>query len=322
MPIGGGGSADYASGLPSFEYGYAGLVGVPAAALSPALAAFGTVSGYTATAEFSGTSIYFAGQAGVAYALSDMFSVAVGGRFVSANNTYEGSITGVALNTSSTMDITSAYVPTLADIEVEATQTGSGFTGIIGVNATPMDGLNIGFRYELATGLELTTNNDDPDAILYVDGTIDNADMPAMAGFGASYMVMPQLKAEASFNYYMNTSANWDGDEDNTDNGFEGGLGVEYGISDALAASVGFLYSKYGATADYRKDTRLNLDANTLGFGVAYKLSDALEINVGGLTTFYTEATKTLPAQLNTMVPVETYNQSTFAFAIGMNYSL
>ena len=322
MPIGGGGSADYADGLPSFEYNYAGLVGVPASALSPALAAFGTITGYTADAEFSGSSIYFAGQANVAYAVNDMLSVAVGGRYVSANNKYEGSITNVTLKTSSLMDITSTYVPTLADIELEATQTGTGFTGIVGLNATPISGLNIGFRYELATGLELTNENDDPNSVLYPDGEKVNADMPSMIALGASYAVMPQMRAEASLNYFQNTSANWDGDEDDTENGFETGLGIEYGINDALTASVGFLYSKSGATADYRKDTRLNLDSSTLGFGVGYNLTEALQVNIAGLMTTYTEATKTLSALTNTMTPEETYNQSTFVFAFGVNYSL
>jgi long-chain fatty acid transport protein len=322
MPIGGGGGAEYSTGLPSFEYGYAGLVGLPAAALNPALSPYGTITGYSADAEFSGSSVYFAGQVNAAYAINDMISVAVGGRYIMANNTYEGSISGVALHTTSTMDLTAPTIPTLADITVDATASGTGMTGLVGVNIAPMEELNIGIRFELAAPLVLTNENDDPAAVLYVDGVETNSDMPSMLGLGASYMAMPNLKTELSMNYFMNTSANWDGAEDETENGFDVGAGVEYGISDALSASAGFLYSKSGALEGYRSDASLNLDATAVGLGVGYKLSDNLALNVGGLVTFYTEATKTMPAVTNTMVPVETYNQSTFLFAIGIKYSL
>jgi len=58
MPIGGGGSADFTKGLPSFE--------MPVSDLVPGLAAQG-VTEYDMDVSFKGSSIYFGGQAGVAY---------------------------------------------------------------------------------------------------------------------------------------------------------------------------------------------------------------------------------------------------------------
>ncbi|MFC1619626.1 OmpP1/FadL family transporter [Candidatus Neomarinimicrobiota bacterium] len=322
MPIGGGGGAEYSTGLPSFEYNYAGLVGVPAGALNAQLAALGNITGYEADIEFSGASVYFAGQANAAYAINDMISVAVGGRYIMANNTLEGSIKNVSLSTEAGMPLTSAVIPNFADIEMDIAQTGTAFGALIGANIAPMEGLNVGIRYELQTALTIENETEVDGSGLFPDGAETPSDMPALLGLGASYMVMPNLRTELSMNYFMNTSADWDGAEDETENGFDVGAGIEYGISDALSASAGFLYSKSGALEGYRSDASLNLDALAAGFGVGYKLMDNLALNVGGLVTFYTEATKTLPAQMNTLVPVETFNQSTFLFAIGIRYSL
>jgi len=324
MPIGGGGSADYASGLPMFEYDLAGLVGVPAAALNPALAALGTISGYTADAAFKGSSVYLGAQAGVAYAINNMISVSVGGRYVMADNVYEGSLAGLTLPTSSGVPITSAHTTMLADKEVDVTQSGTGFNVIVGADVAPMPGLNIGLRYEMITKLELTTDITKDEAGLFGTDPVQ-ADMPAILALGVSYAILPELSAQASFNYYMNTSVNWDGAEEFLDNGFDGGLGIEYALSEALTAGAGFMYTKSGVTEDYRDNLHFNLDATTLGLGVGYQVTPSIQLNVGALTTFYSEATKADASPLplsNTMKANETYNQTNIDFVIGINYSL
>ncbi|MFC2115541.1 hypothetical protein ACFLTU_03655 [Bacteroidota bacterium] len=82
-PIGGGGGAEYATGLPSFEYSPADLV--------PALQSQGqNVTAYRMNAFLEGSSIFFGYQANVSYAINDMISVAIGGRFVTAKDKYTG----------------------------------------------------------------------------------------------------------------------------------------------------------------------------------------------------------------------------------------
>ena len=89
MPIGGGGSAEFEAGLPSFE--------MPVSELLPSMAATG-VTDYRYDTYFNGSSIYFGGQAGLAYQINDKFSVSVGGRFVMASNTYEGHLKDIEVN--------------------------------------------------------------------------------------------------------------------------------------------------------------------------------------------------------------------------------
>ena len=87
--IGGGGSADFASGLPSFEMSPSELV--------PALASQG-VEEYRLDASFEGTSAFFGYQGGVSYKINDMISVFAGVRYVSAKNTYNGYLRDVEIS--------------------------------------------------------------------------------------------------------------------------------------------------------------------------------------------------------------------------------
>ncbi len=90
VPVGGGGSAEFPEGLPSFE--------APASALVPMLAAAG-VTGYNLDVEFNGSSLYMGGQASVSYAINDMISVSAGVRYFSASNSYTGHLKDIMVKT-------------------------------------------------------------------------------------------------------------------------------------------------------------------------------------------------------------------------------
>ena len=82
-PVGGGGSADFANGLPSFE--------MPASDLVPSLGTYG-IEDYSLSTSFAGTSVYYGIQAGLTYAINDMISIYAGARYIIAKNTYEGKL--------------------------------------------------------------------------------------------------------------------------------------------------------------------------------------------------------------------------------------
>ena len=89
-PIGGGGSATYNRGLPSFE--------MPISDLVPALGTQGEdVVAYRMNAFFEGSSVFFGYQANISYAINDMISVAIGGRYVTVKETYKGYIRDIDL---------------------------------------------------------------------------------------------------------------------------------------------------------------------------------------------------------------------------------
>jgi len=323
MPIGGGGSADYATGLPSFNLllisQLSGYFGVPAAAINPALAAMGNITGYGADIAFEGSSIYLAGQFNVSYAISDMISVAVGGRYISANNTYEGGIRNIALTTeygtesdgTGIIDI-SSIAP---DVEVDAEQTGTAFNGIFGVHYD-LDKLQIALKYAMQAKLEVENDTKVDGSGLFPDGAKSNEDMPAILATGISYQVSPKLKVETDFNYYFNTSADWDGAEDNVDNGYNFGIAVEFGLSDKLLASVGYIYDAKGVKEVYQTDIGFVLDNQSIGAGFNYKLNDKMNIDLGVANTFYIEGSRDFTGY------TETYNKTALDVAIGVSYKL
>jgi long-subunit fatty acid transport protein len=90
-PVGGGGRAEYEKGLPSFESQIAELVPLLGSQNIPA-------TQYSGNIYFKGASTYFGLQGNVAYKINDMFSVAVGGRFVSAKNTHKGHMTNISVD--------------------------------------------------------------------------------------------------------------------------------------------------------------------------------------------------------------------------------
>ena len=90
-PIGGGGGAEYKTGLPSFE--------MMIADIPPGLTAQGIpTSKYSADIYFKGSSVYFGYQANVGYKINDKLSVAVGARLVTASNKYNGYLKNISIN--------------------------------------------------------------------------------------------------------------------------------------------------------------------------------------------------------------------------------
>ncbi|MCX6233679.1 MAG: outer membrane beta-barrel protein [Bacteroidetes bacterium] len=92
-PIGGGGSAEYDKGVPSFA--------IPISDLVPALRPSAGVTDYKVDISFEGTSVYFGYQAGLSYEISPEVSVYAGVRYVTVKNTYKGSIRNIMINPAS-----------------------------------------------------------------------------------------------------------------------------------------------------------------------------------------------------------------------------
>lgn len=123
--IGGGGSAEFEKGLPEFEHQVSGLpatlTGIGQKTGQPLV-----VTGYELTQSFNGTSAYYGFQAGVSYKLNDFISLAVGGRYVSAKNTYQGNISNIKFNTPAGLlagtDVMTAAKPAILGLSGKLTQ--------------------------------------------------------------------------------------------------------------------------------------------------------------------------------------------------------
>lgn len=92
-PNGGGGSAKYDHGLPSFEKQIARIV----PQLSGLTALGYPVTDYGVDISFEGKSVFWGIQVGATYKINEMLSVYGGARYLPSTNTYKGSITNIQL---------------------------------------------------------------------------------------------------------------------------------------------------------------------------------------------------------------------------------
>ena len=243
--IGGGGSADFPTGLPSFEIPVASLVPMLQGALAPIDAGFTgagypdpgfrNISGYNMNASFVGSSTYMGYQVGATYGINDMISVYVGGRMVMASNSYEGGLSGITIDApaayggtqpagdylrlvalspgldAGTVGLLNATAGGLdvatADAQLNAIQKGTGFTPIIGVNFHLTDMINIAAKYEHHTKIELTNETEVDDVNMFPDGEKVRAALPGMFSLGAQVSPIKKLTASVSFNYFLDKGA-------------------------------------------------------------------------------------------------------------------
>jgi len=322
-PNAGGGTADYAKGLPSFE--------IPISMLPALLSSYGVpTNNYSADIAFKGSSVFWGFQANVSAALMDWLDAAAGMRVILAHNTYEGSIQNIMIDPYGTMISAPAFfnaihMPSLAaataDKAVNAAQDGTGFTPILSLNLRPMDGLNIGIKYEFITKLTLTNKTTQDDVAMFPDGAKTHNDIPAIFSVGAQYEVIPGLKAMLSFNYFFDKNADWDGREDFVDsNSWDLGAGVEYALSEGFAVSAGILRTSFTLLPAYNSDLSHEMSATSLGGGVRVGLMKNLDVDLGLLVSFYDKSSKEI--NYGFFLGTEKYERKNFGFAIGFNYHI
>ena len=336
-PNAGGGSADYAKGLPSFETGMAML---PALISSMGI----PTSAYSADIAFKGSSIFLGYQANVSYALSDAFSLAAGIRYISAKNTYEGHLKSVMINptmpplgmsgsmmsavtffqTLGTAGLMNPYVAAyysamLSDKNVDAEQTASGFTPILSAHFNPIPELAVSVRYEFNTALEFENKTTEDGTGMFPDGIKTHQDIPGFLALGADYALSPDFRASLSLSYYFDKNADWDGREDLLDkNSYDLSVGLEYDLSEMFTLSAGYMYSFVGMTDDYQSDMAYDLNSNTFGFGGRIRLNPNFDIDLGVLFSSYSDYGKNVVYDIGAYQ--ETYKQKTTALSIGATY--
>ncbi len=333
--IGGGGTADFQTGLPSFEIPVASLVPMLQGALAPidqGLAGAGlpdpgyrNISGYNMNAAFKGTSTYYGIQVGATYAINEMISVAIGGRYVMANNSYEGALSDVTIDSPEDYGGTQApgdYLRTVAtnpyldeatvgmlngtamlldvataDANLNAVQKGSGFTPIIGLNIHLSDMVNIAARYEHRTKIELTNETEVDDVGMFPDEAKTRGDLPGMFSLGAELKPLNKLTASVGFNYFLDKSAYYGNVNENNEqinnestideNDWSFAASVEYKFLGILGVSLGYNGGNLGVNDDYQSDLNYANKFNSVAGGVFVNVTEMITINAGFTYVMY-----------------------------------
>ncbi|WP_294095185.1 outer membrane protein transport protein [uncultured Cetobacterium sp.] len=232
-----------------------------------------------------GSNMYAQTTLGKAYNLTDKWSASVALRGVYGKRTLEAKTT-LGQN----------------DVSIDSERTAVGFGGQLGLNYTPNDKLNIGFRYDTKVNLDFETEskiNDKTNMVsnalldiypVYADGRKTRRDLPALAALGASYKVTDQWTTFIGGNYYFNESATMDRVEKmnvDYDNGWEISVGSEYWFTNQFAWLVGFNYADTGAPDKSFAATEYALDSTMIGTGVKYRPNETMEWTVAFNHYFY-----------------------------------
>jgi long-chain fatty acid transport protein len=337
-PNSGGGSADYDTGLPSFEElislipSSLTLVGIPTAA-------------YSAQISFKGKSVYYGFQLNASYAINEMISAAAGIRYIYAVNNLEGQIQNIQINPvfpplgwtgqmrSAPLAFSTLYGATgnptfqalaaaTTDMAVDVKQVGSGFTPLLSLHLTPAENVKIGVRYEFNTSLELENQTKKDDLGAYPDGEKMRSDVPPILAAGVEYALTPQFRGSVSYTLFLEKQANWEGREEDLDsNSYDLGFALEFDLTQAITISGGYIYTKSGAGEKYQLDSSYDLPANTFCAGARIRLSPMLDLDLGGIYVAYRDQTQPLASEVIGAYK-QKYQQTTYGFGIALNFHL
>ncbi len=304
---GGGGKCEFEDGLGSFESQVA-LLPVLANALSP-----NSVAGYSMDTYMKGRQYYFGTQVMGSYKVLPNLNIAAGVRMVNASCAYEGHVKniGVMANTPAGVvpmkaaDFLTAagygsMAGLVADRELDCTQSGIGFTPIVGIDWRINDQWNVAAKYEFGTRLTLknstATNADGAELnagiASYSDGVEQRADLPAILYLGAQYSPIPSVRINVGGHVYFDKQAtqHLDRHEKLDGPGWEILAGAEYDINDLVTVSAGWQNTNYGLgdNSEFISDLSFVTNSNSVGLGARFHVSKKVAIDVSYFKTFYT----------------------------------
>ena len=291
---------------------------------------------------------------GGAFKINEMFSISLAARYVDTTIEMKGTATLNAPVSTDNAPLPPGTIPpglndpivAAVDFEEEA----DGWGGVIGLNISPNDQWNIGIRYETQVDLDFdqtvnqdvitgniiavtvpgsggSVSNQILPAFGRTDGGTRTRNLPAIFAIGASYQLNPKIRLETNLTYYLNEEADFDDspgterDESDVDNGFDLGVAFEYGFTETLKASVGYLYTETGVDVENMTPWLPELDAHTLGAGVAWEVIPNLDLNFGIGQVFYQSESFVTVDPLNNNLPVDVEYEKDITFlAFGVQY--
>jgi len=326
-PPAGGGSVEFAKGLPMLEKDISMLPGL--------LSQQGLkTTKYSMESFMKGSSIVYGVQAGATYKINDMFGVFGGVRMLFASNSYEGYVKDIkfnpssplpALNANGTMKSAPEFLTGLANIltslgnvegaagmkalaantgnqTLDVKQKGKGIAPILGVHFKAND-LNLAVKYEFKTKITIKNETTQNAMNMYPDGQELRSDVPAVLSLAGSYDIVPALRFSVTYLHHFEPQAtieSWAPNATKSNGGTiiqrqdlidkgtnEYMAGLEWKITDKLTVSTGCQLSKVGVSDAWHNDITHNLDNFTMALGAAYQINEKLTLNIGGLNTWY-----------------------------------
>lgn len=285
--VGGGGKANFAQGLPSFESQVALL------ALMGRSAGMG-FDQYSADINMQGRQYFFGLTIGGGYKINNHLSLSAGVRGIYGNAAYEGQLANIKLRDQNTKSLfgasthfqeraqalaaqaaalTAAGSPAAIqvaaaarsfgvlsaatqDLSLDVEQKGFGLAPILGLHYHNQQ-IDFAAKYEFATRLELTNKAHNSPAAAnsaalaaYQDGLKTRSDIPALLTFGVQYRPTERLRINGGYHHYFDQQA------------------------------------KSGVAGNYRNE-KYEDGTHELLFGLDYAVNNKLEVSAGVQRTIY-----------------------------------
>jgi long-chain fatty acid transport protein len=309
---GGGATANYPSGSINTD-----LVGLQA--LMAAQGAYGS----TKNQYLKASSMYLTSTMGMAYSLSDKFSMAIVGRYIDAKNTTNA---GVTL-TSSPLALDDAT------LELSTEDKATGFGGVISMMFEASPRFRTTLRYETAVDLNFETTQVKDDLGVTTNGEKSHRDLPAVLAWGAAFAASPSVAIYGDVNYYFQKNVNW-GDYNNgtsienyseiAGDAVSLNLAATFNITPKLMWSTGGGYTdfKYSDKEGYFTKTgafeTIPTDNWNINSGITIKTCKTANVTLGYMHTFY--SSEDVKAQLATPLDVTVHTKNSLdALAIGID---
>nr|MDA3954748.1 outer membrane protein transport protein [Bacteroidales bacterium] len=306
--IGGGGSATFENGLPSFEIAIADLY--------PAFATSG-VTGYSLNAYLEGSSVFWGYQLGASYEINDMLSVYLGARYVTATNTYNGYLKDITVDAGVTMPASTfvtgveTQLQTSSDNIAAAIKGGldpaTPFTDPVGVATLTSLGLyQTGMTYaQAATAFGKGAIGMNQKATILEDQTADIE----QKGSG----ITPIIGVNISPNDKLNIGLKYE---------FQTKIELENNVEEGK----GFLYAYDGLDPLYKyPDGEINRNdmPALLTVGVDYKMSEKFLVSTGVHYYFDESANYGYKdANDNAVKNSDVFNTNYWEWALGLEYNI
>ena len=259
------------------------------------------------------------------------------GTFTPGNYLRGIALTPFGLTSAATLNGTALVLDAKTNVKADVEETGTGITPIISVNISPSEKINIAVKYEFKTALELTTEvKDGKDAGgMWVDGGKKIADMPAQLVVGLTYKPMDKLLVSTGIHYYFDKDIDYDGSSDSIvtpagkvaninmidKNFIEYALGLQYGISDKLSVSAGWLTTMTGVNDAYQDDLSYSLNTNSFGGGVEYRINEMIGVNLGGSYTIYKDGSVNKTSAATAIPYTLSLDKNVWIVSIGLDFS-
>ncbi|MEG2150372.1 MAG: hypothetical protein RRY36_04030 [Bacteroidaceae bacterium] len=211
------------------------------------------------------------------------------------------------------------------DIDLDCSQTGWGVTPIIGADFK-MGKWNVGVKYEFNTKLNVQnqTVGNLPDGFdNYKDGVNTPHDIPSLLTVGASYEILPVLRASIGYHHFFDTHAKMaDGKQKFLSKGTNEYLGgLEWDVCRWAQVSAGMQRTKYGFTDKFMSDMSFNVSSYSYGFGAGFNLTPDLKLNVAYFFTDYEDYTKVSEKYNGApLAGTDVFTRTNKVFGIGLDY--